>query len=150
MQRRRDDPRGVATSVSGNLVILLDAVRQELTHDPINFSVWFERVLPWGMDDGEGLVRLTVLKEVPHRSTLDSSVLDAKAKAFGFGQKTVLDVPRFAELLEANLRGLRDRVVLDAVPNTTAGRLIEFLRARHGGGPLCRKQDGFLSFTVVL
>ena len=139
-------------SVSGLLVILLDAVRQELAHDPINFSGWFDRVLPWGMDDGEGLVRLTVLEEhaspfVPGQFRI---VLDAKAKAFVFGHKTVLDVSRFANLLEANRRGLRDRVVLDAVPDSTAGRLIEFLRTRHGGGPVCREQDGSLSFTVVL
>jgi hypothetical protein len=90
-------------SVSGHLVILLDAVRQELAHDPINFSGWFERVLPWGMDDGEGLVRLTVLKErtSPFDPRQFRVVLDAKAKAFVFGHETVLDVSRFAKLLEA-------------------------------------------------
>jgi hypothetical protein len=139
-------------SVSGHLVILLDAVRQELAHDPINFSGWFERVLPWGMDDGEGLVRLTVLQErtSPFDPRQFRVALDAKAKAFVFGHETVLDVSRFAKLLEANLHGLRDRVVLDAVPDSTAGRFIEFLSTRHGGGPVCREQDGSLSFTVVL
>jgi hypothetical protein len=150
MQRRRDDLRGVAT------------VSQRPSRDParcgqagagtrsINFSAWFDRVLPWGMDDGEGLVRLTVLEEhaspvVPRQFRI---VLDAKAKAFVFGHKRVLDVSRFADLLEANRRGVRDRVVLDAVPDSIAGRLIEFLRTRHGGGPVCGERDGCLSFTV--
>jgi hypothetical protein len=107
-----------------------------------------EWTLPWGMDDGEGNVRLTVIDasegwEKPLRVRVAVATV---AKPFVLGEETRVDLPRYIEPRDTSLvtQGYGDAEL--------AHRMAAYLVAHVHGDTDSLRQDanGYWSFTVVV
>ncbi|MGI5484940.1 hypothetical protein [Streptomyces lavendofoliae] len=111
-----------------------------------------EWTLPWGMDDGIGLVRLTVVQDresggwdKPFRGRV---VVAAGSKGFG-GSDADVQLPRYTG---GEFRPTAPTVELDERDRTLTKHMADYLLERVDGeaSSLREEAGGSLSFTVVL
>jgi hypothetical protein len=129
-----------------HLRLMLQYAQGSFQHDASSSSVPYfaqqlELTLPWGMDDGDAVVRLTLApppSEERKRLGKVSVVVFAEAVRFG----VPLDPPRYP----GNNKPVdRPR----AVP-PLATSVAEYLREQLDGGPLAAMGDGSLRFVLSL
>jgi hypothetical protein len=108
-----------------------------------------EWTLPYGMDDGEGNVRLTLIEASaawgkPLRVRV---AVAAVAKPFIFMQKTIMDLPRYTENGDVSV------TTTECGNAELAHRIAAYLVANVNGGDadtLRADANGYWSFTVVV
>ncbi|MET9293285.1 hypothetical protein [Streptomyces sp. NPDC003077] len=89
--------------VLAHLEPVLRVCREVYERNTEGGTVWpavdgmLEWTLPWGMDDGEGLVRLSVVEERGRGDGVPRArvAVAAKAEPFAFGRPTTVPLPRY-------------------------------------------------------
>jgi len=119
-----------------------------------------EMTIPWGMDDGEGMVRLTILEAPYDRLANRKSdprrvkvVVAADARPFQNHTNDpngIVDVPRFYGALKPWERVPEDAVKQQYRPvSTLTTRMGTYLQEQTQGEPLKDENDGSVSFITL-